>query len=62
MTMVKGLTRPALLLIVCQPAPKGDLSMNFQKMFEKSENTAVFIAVLLFFVFHFGMLMLFNLF
>lgn len=36
--------------------------MNFQKTFEKSENTAVFIAVVLFFAFHFGMLFLFNLF
>lgn len=35
--------------------------MNFQKTFEHSENTAVFIAVLLFFVFHLGMLMLFEL-
>lgn len=32
-----------------------------QKAFEKSENTAVFLAVLLFVVFHFGMLLLFNL-
>lgn len=32
-----------------------------QKAFEKSENTAVFLAVLFFIVFHFGMLLLFNL-
>ncbi len=35
--------------------------MNFQKIYEKSENTAVFYAVLIFIVFHFGMLLLFNL-
>ncbi len=35
--------------------------MSFQKTFERSENTAVFIGVVLFFVFHFGMLFLFNL-
>lgn len=32
-----------------------------QKAFEKSENSTVFLAVLIFFVFHFGMLLLFNL-
>lgn len=31
-----------------------------QKIFEKSENTAVFITVLIFIVFHFGMLYLFK--
>jgi len=31
-----------------------------QKTFEKSENTAVFITVLIFIVFHFGMLFLFK--
>jgi len=31
-----------------------------QKIFEKSENTAVFITVLVFIVFHFGMLFLFR--
>jgi len=31
-----------------------------QKIFEKSENTAVFITVLVFIVFHFGMLYLFR--
>jgi len=31
-----------------------------QKIFEKSENTAVFITVLIFIVFHFGMLFLFK--
>lgn len=35
--------------------------MNFQKTFEKSENTAVSIAVVIFFVFHLGMLVLFEL-
>lgn len=35
--------------------------MNMQKAFEKSENTAVFYAVLIFIVFHFGMLFLFGL-
>lgn len=34
--------------------------MNFQEIFEKSENRAVFIAVLIFIVFHFGMLYLFE--
>jgi hypothetical protein len=31
-----------------------------QKIFEKSENTAVFVTVLIFLIFHFGMLMLFK--
>ncbi len=31
-----------------------------QKAFEKSENIAVFYGVVIFFVFHFGMLFLFN--
>jgi len=31
-----------------------------QRIFEKSENTAVFITVLIFIVFHFGMLLLFR--
>ena len=31
-----------------------------QKIFDKSENTAVFITVLIFIVFHFGMLFLFR--
>lgn len=31
-----------------------------QKIFEKNENAAVFIAVLIFLVFHFGMLLLFK--
>jgi len=31
-----------------------------QKIFDKSENTAVFITVLIFLVFHFGMLLLFR--
>jgi len=35
--------------------------MSFQKVYERSENTAVFYAVLLFIAFHFGMLMLFHL-
>lgn len=35
--------------------------MSFQKVYERSENTAVFYAVLLFIVFHFGMLLLFSL-
>jgi hypothetical protein len=34
--------------------------MNFQKIFERSENTAVIIGVALFIVFHFGMLYLFE--
>lgn len=34
--------------------------MNFQKIFETSENTAVFIGVAVFIVFHFGMLYLFD--
>jgi hypothetical protein len=34
--------------------------MNMQKMFEKSENSAVFAAVAIFIVFHFGMLYLFD--
>ena len=32
-----------------------------QKIFEKSENSAVFVTVLVFIVFHFGMLYLFKL-
>lgn len=35
--------------------------MNFQKIFESSENLAVAIGVLVFLVFHFGMLYLFGL-
>jgi len=31
-----------------------------QKIFSKSENTAVFITVLIFLIFHFGMLLLFK--
>lgn len=31
-----------------------------QRIFEKSENTAVFVTVLVFIVFHFGMLYLFR--
>jgi hypothetical protein len=31
-----------------------------QKIFEKSENSAVFITVLIFIIFHFGMLYLFR--
>lgn len=31
-----------------------------QKIFEKNENTAVFVTVLIFLIFHFGMLMLFK--
>jgi hypothetical protein len=31
-----------------------------QKIFEKSENTAVLVTVLVFIVFHFGMLYLFR--
>jgi hypothetical protein len=31
-----------------------------QKVFEKNENTAVFFTVLIFIVFHFGMLLLFR--
>jgi hypothetical protein len=31
-----------------------------QKIFEKSENTAVFVTVMIFLIFHFGMLMLFK--
>jgi len=31
-----------------------------QKIFEKSENTAVLITVLIFIIFHFGMLFLFS--
>lgn len=31
-----------------------------QRIFEKSENTAVFVTVLIFIVFHFGMLYLFR--
>lgn len=34
--------------------------MNMQKMFEKSENTAVSAAVAIFIIFHFGMLYLFE--
>jgi len=34
--------------------------MNFQKMFNKSENLAVTAAVAVFIVFHFGMLYLFD--
>ena len=34
--------------------------MNMQKLFEKSENAAVVAAVAIFIVFHFGMLMLFD--
>lgn len=35
--------------------------MNFQKVFERSENQAVALGVLVFLVFHFGMLYLFGL-
>lgn len=35
--------------------------MNMQRIFEKSENSAVVAAVLVFIVFHFGMLYLFTL-
>lgn len=31
-----------------------------QKIFDKSENSAVFITVLIFIIFHFGMLYLFR--
>lgn len=31
-----------------------------QRIFEKSENAAVFVTVLIFIVFHFGMLFLFR--
>ncbi len=34
--------------------------MNFQRIFEKSENSAVMVGVALFIVFHFGMLYLFG--
>lgn len=34
--------------------------MNMQKTFEKSENSAVFLAVLLFAIVHFGLLYLFE--
>ena len=34
--------------------------MNMQKLFERSENSAVVAAVTLFVVFHFGMLLLFD--
>lgn len=34
--------------------------MSFQRIFESSENTAVFIGVAVFIVFHFGMLYLFD--
>jgi hypothetical protein len=34
--------------------------VNLQKLFEKSENSAVAVAVTIFIVFHFGMLMLFD--
>jgi hypothetical protein len=34
--------------------------MNMQKLFEKSENSAVIAAVALFILFHFGMLYLFE--
>ena len=34
--------------------------MNMQRIFEKSENSAVVVAVAVFIVFHFGMLMLFD--
>ncbi len=33
--------------------------MNFQRIYDNSENTAVAIAVVLFAVFHFGLLYLF---
>lgn len=35
--------------------------MNMQKIFEKSENSAVAYAVAIFVAFHFGMLFLFGL-
>jgi len=34
--------------------------MNMQRLFEKSENTAVIAAVTIFIVFHFGILVLFD--
>lgn len=34
--------------------------MNFQKLFEKNENSAVIIGVIVFAIFHFGMLFLFD--
>lgn len=33
--------------------------MNFQNIYDKSENTAVAVAVVLFAIFHFGLLYLF---
>lgn len=35
--------------------------MNFQKIYQRSENLAVAVGVTLFIVFHFGMLYLFEL-
>jgi hypothetical protein len=40
--------------------PTWSTPMNMQKIFEKSENTSVMVAVAIFFVFHFGMLYLFE--
>jgi hypothetical protein len=37
------------------------MDMNFQRIYDKSENAAVAVAVALFMLFHFGMLVLFNL-
>lgn len=34
--------------------------MNMQRLFEKSENSAVVAAVTIFAIFHFGMLLLFD--
>jgi hypothetical protein len=41
--------------------PLRSRAMNMQKIFEKSENSAVAYAVAIFVAFHFGMLFLFGL-
>ncbi len=39
----------------------GDLQINFQNIYQSSENMAVAIGVAMFIVFHFGILYLFGL-
>ncbi len=37
-----------------------EIPVNMQALFEKNENSAVAAAVMIFIIFHFGMLMLFD--
>jgi hypothetical protein len=59
---IKPGSRPGAGGNVWFPPPDTRLEplVNLQKLFEKSENSAVAVAVTIFIVFHFGMLMLFD--